>query len=125
MGIGVFMKNRPVAGIFLAFLFVSFAFSQSKTTGALSGVITDASASYVPGAKVTATNSDTGASMEAASDDRGEYRFPLLPPGVYELKIEKSGFAVASRKGIGITVGQTAVVDAKLSLSSETQQVEV
>jgi hypothetical protein len=31
------MKSRPVAGIFLAFLFVSLAFSQSKSTRALSG----------------------------------------------------------------------------------------
>ena len=36
------MKNRRVAGIFLAFLFASFAFSQSKTTGAPSGVIANA-----------------------------------------------------------------------------------
>jgi hypothetical protein len=71
MGIGVFVKNRRVAGIFWAFLFASFAFSQSKTTDALSGAITHPSDSAVPGAKVTATKSDTGAKAEATSDDRG------------------------------------------------------
>ena len=119
------MQNRLVAGIVLTFLFAGLAVPQSKTTGALTGNISDPSDAMVPGAKVTATNADTGAALEATSDNRGEYRFPLLPPGAYDLKIDKSGFVTAMRKGIGVTVGQTAVVDTKLSISSETQQVEV
>jgi len=81
--------------------------------------------SAIQGAKVTATGTDTGTHFEAVSDDRGEYRIPLLPPGVYDLKIEKAGFADRSRTGVTITVGQTVVVDAKLFVSSSTQVVEV
>jgi hypothetical protein len=66
------VKNRRVAGIFWAFLFASFAFSQSKKTGELRGIVTDPSASSVPGAKVAATNSDTASTAaEAANDDCG------------------------------------------------------
>lgn len=65
------MKNRRVAGIFWAFLFASFAFSQSKKTGELRGIVTDPSAFSVPGAKVAAPNSDTGATAEAAKMTAG------------------------------------------------------
>jgi hypothetical protein len=60
------VKNRRVAGIFWAFLFASFAFSQSKKTGELRGIVTDPGASSVPGAKVAAPST-----AEAANDDRG------------------------------------------------------
>ena len=109
----------------LALLCVSFAFSQSKTMGSLSGTITDPSASSVPSAKITVINTQTGASFTALTDERGEYHVPLLPPGVYDTKIEKAGFAVQSQKGITVTVGEAAVADAKLTLSGSTQVVEV
>jgi carboxypeptidase family protein/TonB-dependent receptor-like protein len=119
------MKNRTLSCVILASFFGGLAFSQSKTTGTLSGTVTDPSESSVPGAKVIVTNTETGTTFEAASDDRGEYRFPLLPPGVYDIKVEKSGFAIQSRKGITVTVGQAAVVDVKLTLIGSTQLVEV
>ncbi len=109
----------------LALLCASFAFSQSKTMGTLSGTITDPSDSSVPGANITATNTRTGSSFKALTDERGEYRIPLLPPGVYDIKIEKAGFAVQSRKDITVTVGEAEVADAKLTLSASTQMVEV
>jgi hypothetical protein len=65
------VKNRRVAGIFWAFLFASFAFSQSKKTGELRGIVTDPGGSSVPGAKVAAPHSDTGSTAEAANDDCG------------------------------------------------------
>lgn len=119
------MKNRTLTCVAWALLLAGFALCQSKTTGTLSGTVTDPSDSSVPGAKVTLTNTETGTTFEAVSDDRGEYRFPLLPPGVYDIKVEKSGFAIQSRKGITVTVGQAAVVDVKLTLIGSTQLVEV
>src|SRR5260370_27686138 len=72
-----------------------------------------------------ATNTATGRLLEAISDDRGVYRIPLMPPGVYNLKVEKPGFAAAIRNGIGITVGEAAVIDVKLTVSGSTEMVQV
>lgn len=97
---------------------------QSTTTAVLSGTIVDASGAVVPGAKAIATNPETNLTRESSSDDRGEYRFRLLPPGTYEVRIEKSGFAVPTRK-IAVTVGQDAVLDFPLDVGAATQLVEV
>jgi hypothetical protein len=45
------------------------------------------------GASVTATNLGAGLARGVATDASGVYRIPLLPPGVYELKIEIKGFS--------------------------------
>ncbi len=119
------MKNSTSLCIFLMLVFASALGAQSKTMGTLSGTLSDPTDASVPGAKVTVTNTETGSVFESTSDDRGEYRIPLLPPGVYDIKVEKSGFAIQSRKGIAVTVGEAAVVDVKLTLSGSTQLVEV
>ncbi len=105
----------------LALLCASVAFSQSKTMGSLSGSVIDPSNSAVPGARITVTGVQTGSSFAALTDERGEYLVPLLPPGLYDVKIEKAGFAPQSRKNISVTVGEAAVADARLTLSESTR----
>ena len=119
------MSYRTVLCIALLILSAGIAAAQSKTSGTLSGTVTDPTDSAVPGAKITATNAEMGTAFEAMSDDRGSYRIPLLPPGIYEIKVEKSGFGGQSRKGVTITVGEAEVVDFKLAVGTSTQIVEV
>src|SRR4029077_19303187 len=69
---------------------------------------------------------ETGTTLEGThTDDRGEYHVLLLPPGVYDIKVEKSGFTAQSSKGIVITGGQAALINLKLSVGSSSQLVEV
>src|SRR5260370_5436654 len=119
------MKLRTVLCVVLFLISTGLAAAQSTTSGTLSGTVTDPTDAIVPGAKVTATNTATSTVLEAISDDRGVYRIPLMPPGVYNLKVEKPGFAAASRNGIAITVGEAAVMDVKLAVSGSTEIVQV
>ena len=90
------MKVRTLLCVVSFVLSTGLAAAPSKTTGTLSGTVTDPTDSIVPGAKVTATNSATGTVLDTVSDDRGEYRIPLMPPGAYDLKVDKPGFAAAA-----------------------------
>ncbi|HYL74138.1 MAG TPA: carboxypeptidase regulatory-like domain-containing protein [Bryobacteraceae bacterium] len=119
------MNYRTVFAIFALILSAGYISAQSKTSGTLSGTVTDPTDSAVPGAKITATNTVMGAVFEASTDDRGGYRVPLLPPGTYDIKVEKSGFGGQARKGVVITVGEAEVVDFKLAVGIATQVVEV
>ena len=119
------MKNCTLLCLFLLISCARIATPQSKTTATLSGTITDATDAVVPGAKVTLTNTGTGAAVEAVSDDRGEYRAPLLFPGNYDLNVEKAGFSVQSRKNVQLTVGEAAVADFHLIVGANTQVIEV
>jgi hypothetical protein len=99
--------------------------AQSNSTATLSGVVTDATESRVPGAAISATNVDTQFKRAAATDGDGAYRFDLLPPGNYDLKAEHSGFAPVLQRGVQLTVGAAATLDFRLKVSNSVETVEI
>ncbi len=119
------MKRTALMGFALLFLCAGYAFAQSKTTAELSGTVKDASAAVVPRAKITVTNTETGLLREVTTDEKGEYRVLLLPPGVYDIKVEREGFATQLQKGVEVTVGQNAVIYYELAVGGIAQLVEV
>src|SRR5258707_10670419 len=62
------------------------------TVGSISGTVTDASGAVVPGAQVTALNTQTGEQRASVTGGDGRYQLPGLPPGIYDLRVEKEGF---------------------------------
>ena len=67
------------------------ALRAQSTTGAIEGVVKDASGAVLPGATVEATG--PAGVVRAVSDDQGEYRFPRLLPGRYKVTATLSGFS--------------------------------
>src|SRR5690349_4652445 len=87
------------------------------TTGAtLSGLVTDPGGAGVPAAAITATNTQTGVVSRGVSDNSGAYVLPSLPPGTYNLSVEKPGFRVKTLTGITLQVAQQATVNIPLEL---------
>lgn len=101
------------------------ALLQGQTTATLSGRVTDASDAVIQNTRVTATSKDTGTKREGMTDDQGVYRIILLPPGVYEVKVEKEGFTGQVRSNVTLTVGQAGTMDFKLAVGQSKQVVEV
>src|SRR5437667_2790167 len=113
-----------------AFLFTLLigraAFPQAEmSAGDIKGTVTDPTGAVVPSASVTATNVDTGVSRSTTTRPLGDYRFLVLPPGSYEIKIEAPGFAPVTRRAVAVTVGQAVVIDAELSPLSISQEIIV
>src|SRR5256884_9766375 len=71
------------------------AFAQ-EVTASITGTVTDPSGAAVGGATVTAKPVERGLTYAAATNDSGFYPIPQLPPGTYELCVEKPGHAPAS-----------------------------
>ena len=63
------------------------SFAQ-KTSGEIRGTVTDSSGAVVAGAEVSATNSGTGSTRTATSNDSGGYAVLDLQDGVYEVRIK-------------------------------------
>ena len=102
------------------------AYGQGQgATATLTGQITDASGSVIPGAKVSLTGDETGVTIESESNASGYYRFPSLRPARYTLNVEQSGFASAAIQEITLPVGQTVSVDVSLQLSAVQETVTV
>ena len=116
------MKNFRWLAMFLSLCAVSL---YAQVSGVISGTVTDQSGAVVPNATVTATNTGTGAVRQAVADDAGRYQISLLPPGAYDVHVAKTGFQEAIRKGIQLTVNQTATVDLTLQVGQSSQQISV
>jgi len=102
------------------------AWPQAQVSSAdLKGTVFDPSKAAVPGATVTATNVATQVPRSTTTDDSGNYRIPLLQPGEYEVRVEATGFTTQLRKGLTLTVGQTAEINFDLQVGTVTTDVEV
>ena len=105
-------------------LLIVAAYAQSDR-GSITGTVIDPVGAVVPGAKVTATNTLTGARTETVATATGNYELSFLPAGTYNIIVEMAGFRALLRKGIEVQVAQTARVDLKLELGSPTESVTV
>jgi hypothetical protein len=99
------------------------ALAQSGTSS-LQGSVSDSTGAVIPGAKVALTNTATGVTLEAQTDTTGNYSFPTIPPGHYNISVEKEGFASYRVSQFNLTVGQRASQNARLNVAS-TATVEV
>ncbi|AXC09784.1 Oar protein [Acidisarcina polymorpha] len=95
------------------------------TTARLSGIVADRTNAAVPGATVTVSQVTTGYSQTAKTSATGEYSFPSLPVGSYQLTVEMTGFNEYVQKGIVLEVGQAANQNVTLSVGGVSQQVTV
>ena len=100
-------------------------FSQATATGNIVGVVTDPTGAVLPGATVTATDRGTNAQRTVTSNGAGQYRFDLLPNGVYDIKAEATGFSAAQATGLELLVGTTVTVNLPLSTGTVSTTVEV
>lgn len=112
-----------LAGITL--LVISAAPALGQAFGTISGNITDPTGAVVPGAKVTATETETGFSRTTKSSATGHFVIPNLRPTEYTLSVQAKGFKKSIQKGVTLLANQAATVDFHLQLGSTVQEVTV
>jgi len=123
------MGNGHLVGVRLLFLVclldaIGIAWLDAQDSE-ISGEILDSSLSAVPGARVTLNRLETGGHWESVSNDKGYYLFPLLLPGRYELKAEKTGFQTRIQTGIVVETASVSSVNVTLTVGAITQSVTV
>jgi hypothetical protein len=102
------------------------AFAQSQLgTGAISGTVTDSSGGIVAGAGVTITNAETGLVRQLDSGPAGQFLAPVLPSGVYKIRVTKAGFSSLEKTDIAVSVGDTASVVLTLKVGDVAETVTV
>ena len=90
----------------------------------LSGTVTDSTGGVLPGATVQAQQDATGNTFEAVTDARGSYRMPVRI-GTYKITTQLQGFNTATRLGVELLVGQTAVINLQMSPSGVAESLTV
>jgi hypothetical protein len=100
-------------------------FAQSAGTSGLTGTVTDPSGSAIPNATVVATNSGNNQARTAKTGGDGVYRFTLLPPGDYRVRFSADGFKVSEIGSVTLNVTETPVLDQKLEVGAQSEQITV
>src|SRR5215470_11479670 len=90
------------------------AFAQTEAS--MSGVIHDPSGAVIPGVSVTVTNPATNFVRMAISNEAGVYNFPVLQPGIYNIKVELPGFRTITQNDVELQVQQSARIDFTLQV---------
>src|SRR5437762_4564712 len=83
--------------IAFALLIIIATASFANTTGSLAGRVTNRDRP-VPDVKVTISSTALQGTRSTNTNDRGEYLFPSLPPGDYEVRFEARGIAAIIKK---------------------------
>ena len=98
------------------------AFGQDAT---IVGTVTDPSSSVIPNVKVTVTNTETGLTRTIQTSDSGQYVFPELKIGHYDVKAEAAGFKTAEQKGIVLQVLDRTRLDFQMQLGGAQETITV
>jgi hypothetical protein len=93
--------------------------------GRINGTVSDNTGAVLPGVTVTASSPALIQPQVQITGADGGYRFLALPPGVYELTYELSGFQGVKREGIRVVINQTLTVDQQLQLATLQETVTV
>src|SRR5579871_3355911 len=111
-------------GVFIAVLIVASAV-WAQDTASITGTVTDSTGAAIPGAKVALTNTAQGINRAATTNGSGDYLFPALPIGSYNVSVTATGFKGYQAKGIVLSVGQKARNDISLQVGASDVEITV
>ena len=119
---------KRIATCFLSGLLVFCVASidlSAQATAEISGNVTDVTGARIPGADITATQTDTGLSRNVVSNETGFFTIPALPLGPYRVEASLPGFQTYVETGILLAVGSNPVLNIALQVGQVTETVEV
>ncbi|MGH9471073.1 MAG: carboxypeptidase-like regulatory domain-containing protein, partial [Terriglobia bacterium] len=91
----------------------------------LGGRVVDPSGAAIPQANVAVTKESTRYTTSTSTNVKGEFVFPALDVGTYDVRVVKGGFATYLQKGLILTVNQAAQLAITLNLGQVSQEVTV
>jgi hypothetical protein len=112
------MNKAIVFLVWVCLCWPAIVFGQ---TPSLRGTVKDPSGAVVPGATIQLSGS--GAEQRKNTDRNGQFSFPSVASGQYQLRITAKGFAPAERRNLEITQPET--IEIQLQIQTEQQQVTV
>jgi trimeric autotransporter adhesin len=110
----------------LSLLLGSVALGQIKS-GVIIGTVTDSNGAVIPSATVIVVGQETNVTTSVVTDETGNFTVPYLAPGMYTVRVEKSGsgFAKYSRTNVAVSTAQTVKVDVTLQAGATNDTVTV
>ena len=117
------MRVAVLCTLLSATVLVAGASAQS-TTGTISGQVVDNDNLGVPGATVTATSPAMQGVRETVTSANGDFIITLLPPGIYSVTFELSGFQTQMRS-VSVAPTQSVPLNVTMGLGGVTETIVV
>ena len=93
--------------------------------GRINGIVTDNTGAVLPGVTVTASSPALIQPQVQVTGGDGGFRFLALPPGVYSIDFELTGFNSVKRQDVRVVINQTLSVDMQMQVATLQETVTV
>ena len=117
------MRARTLAAL-MAVLLLSWPAAAQDQRGTIEGTVKDGSGAVLPGVTVEAKTT-TGVVQSTTTDASGSFRFPSLPPGLYEVSAHLASFSPQKFTDVNIGLGQVKRLEFALALAGVQETVSV
>src|SRR5579863_8526985 len=109
----------------LVLVLVSAGGALGAVTGKIAGTVTDPSGGGIPKVAVKIANTAQGLEMKVAADEHGDYLFPSVPVGTYDILFEARGFRSEKRTGLVLDTNAAVQQNMVLEVAQQTTEVTV
>jgi hypothetical protein len=100
--------------------------AAAQDTGIVTGNVVDASGQVLPGASVALTNEATRDARTMVTNERGDFTFRAVSPGIYTVTVELTGFRkFEQRSNVVNASSQLAIGAVKLEIGAMAESVTV
>ena len=119
------LRKMMASSLFIA-VFAGMMFAQGGATGAIGGVVQDATGAVIANAKVSIKNEATGEVLrQVTSDASGLFTATLLPVGTYTVEVDATGFPATKFPGVVVRITETTRMTAVVKVNTVKEVVEV
>jgi hypothetical protein len=114
----------PAAAV-LVFIFLAVPVHAQQTLGSLNGTVLDTSGAAVPGATVTARDTQTNLQRTTTSQQNGFFQIFNLPIGTYDVKVTHDGFDTTDLPAIQVQEASATTVHVSLKVGHVATSITV
>ena len=116
--------TRVVSAVSFALFLAAPLFSQSASSGTITGSVLDPDKMVIPKAQVELRNQVTNSTQTTMTDESGAFRFNNVPPNMYEIVVTASGFSVR-RQPLEVSTPAPISLTFTLAMGEVTTSVDV
>ena len=117
--------SASIACCIFAFILVmsSAARLSAQTAGVVSGHVSDKTGAAIPQATITLKNVGTSGVRTTVTTGAGDYTFPDVPPGIYNISAKHAGFKTDTTNNVEVQIQQSVRLDFTLQVGEVTQTI--
>jgi hypothetical protein len=89
-------------------LAVALPVTAQEKGGTIQGQVVDNDGIVLPGVIVVVSGENMMGDRSTVTDANGEFRFPMIPPGLYDISASLASFQPIKKEGVPVTLGNVA-----------------